>query len=515
MVYNMRRTLIQAALQSLQRTCLGRTLESATVILSTFSIVAHLYTCRRRLRQFKLFRTNLSKSNDFLQVLEDVEDADLDIFHYYASRVKVLFLQDQTHSISRFVYMRIRQKHPGPLLKGLKKLHIASSDPDILLDAFLALGPNIDVVELHNDGVASSEFLRMFLSSLKDAVPKLSHIVMHGQSRVNLQPIQYFKNLRRLDIRMSDNYLPPFFLDKLGDLECLHDLTLHIADTSDTSILPSVLNIRRFNHLRSLHIIGHIWLVVRLLQCMDPRTLEYFVLDGTGDAQLSVGPQWDLCFRILSLSKNIKGIDIRHYPPARRDRWRGLTVLSISPLFHLQSLERLVLREVSLSFSDDDILTIVRAFQSLNTLVLLSSSRGPLPSIAALLRLSRDSPKLEELELCISGDIQDMKVTMKRDIDQIPRGHNHPLRILRINSPLEIHPRDVAEFARFLCRLFPNLEMLEGIGPQDQQESWSNIQIVYDVLRTELNFLKNTLVLRNTGIPSGSPHKGVLSTIRG
>ena len=109
----------------------------------------------------------------------------------------------------------------------------------------------------------------------------------------------------------------------------------------------------------------------------------------------------------------------------------------------------------------------------------------------SILQISLRCLGIEEVEICVGDTSQDAVELMKKEIDQIPRPHNHPLRVLRIGSCYSaLQYQDIAEYARFLHRAFPNLVTLEGIGPWTSQESWSAVQISYMLLQTECRIFR-------------------------
>jgi len=402
--------------------------------------------------------------------------------------------------------MCIAQQRHSPLTPGIRKLHINSNDPNSLFDALLALNSGLEVVELHNLALGNREFLHLFFHTLKRDVPKLRRLRLEGQSVINLRPIFWFDNLEQVDIKLNNCYLSPRFIDRLGNLEHLHDVVLHVGAPQPSDAPPltrqgdqddqptSQRSSHRFDQIRSLHLIGEVRWTNRLMEHMDLRNVKRFMFEEV-DNQTGTKPEsfWKQCFQNLSSATIIEEIEIRQCPQRNFGHpGYSLSATWMSSLFQHHDLTSLVITGAAFSASDDDILSILTAFPSLKKLTLPQSLYQSVPTIVSVLQLSLRCPVLEEVEICVGGTSPDAVKVMKERIDQIPRSHNHPLRVLRISSFFNaLQHRDIVEYARFIHRAFSNLVTIEGVGPQAQQESWSAVQISYMVLQTELRILRD------------------------
>lgn len=424
-------------------------------------------------------------------------------FDYYACRIRVLFLAGPAPTISRFVYTCIAHQRHSPIAPGIKKLHINSDDPNSLSDALLALNSGLEVVELHNPALGNREFLPLFFRTLKQDVPKLRRLLIEGQCVINLRPILWFDNLEQVDIKLYHCHLSPRFLDRLGNLEHLRDVVLHMGAPLPSDVPPlirqgddqptSQRSSHRFDQIRSLHLISEVRWTDRLMEHMDLRNVKRFVFEEVYD-QTGTRPEgfWIQFFQNLSSSAIMEEMEIRQC--AQRNFGHpgySLSATWMSSLFQHHCLTSLVITGAAFSASDDDILSILVAFPSLTKLIFPQSFYQNSPTMASVLHLSLRCPGLEEVEICVGGTSPEAVRIMKERIDRIPRSHNHRLRVLRISSFFNaLQHQDIVEYARFIHRAFPNLVTVEGVGPRAQQESWSAVQTLYMVLQTELRILR-------------------------
>jgi hypothetical protein len=67
------------------------------------------------------------------------------------------------------------------------------------------------------------------MSSLASKSPKLAHLALRGAGNISLEPVYRLRNLQRLEIRLSDIYLYPQTVRRLGDMVNLLDLTLDVG----------------------------------------------------------------------------------------------------------------------------------------------------------------------------------------------------------------------------------------------------------------------------------------------
>jgi len=396
-----------------------------------------------------------------------------------------------------------RQRH-SPLAPGIRNLHINSNDPNSLSDALLALNSGLEVVELHNLALGNREFLHLFFHTLKRDVPKLRRLLIEGEGIINLRPILWFDNLEQVDIKLYNCHLSPRFIDRLGNLEHLHDVVLHVGAPQPSDAPPlirpglddqptSQRSSHRFDQIRSLHLIGEVRWTNRLMEHMDLRNVKRFVFEEVYD-QTGTKPEsfWKQCFQNLSSATIIEEMEIRQCAQRKFGHpGYSLSATWMSSLFQHHYLTSLVITGAAFSASDDDILSILTAFPSLKKLTLPQSFYESSPTIVSVLQLSLCCPLLEEVEICVGGTAPETVKVMKERIDQIPRLHDHPLRALRISSFFNaLQHQDIVEYARFIHRAFSNLVTIEGVGPRAQQESWSVVQTLYMVLQTELRILR-------------------------
>ncbi|KAJ3510470.1 hypothetical protein NLJ89_g4657 [Agrocybe chaxingu] len=202
-------------------------------------------------------------------------------------------------------------------------------------------------------------------------------------------------------------------------------------------------------------------------------SLAYFSLEERQDGPtLSEAPElWAHCFGVLSstATHSLKTVKITH--SADDYSSHRLSATLISPLLQIKNLETLEITTTTFSLNDPELQQMLGVFTKLKVLILPARCRDHSPTLRPLFRPLKICPALHEISLCV-GDTHNYA-----DVE-IPRADGHQaLRKLRISSSFgSLTDTQVIRLARLFDRAFPNLEIIEGYGPQEHNESWKRVQ---------------------------------------
>jgi len=145
--------------------------------------------------------------------------------------------------ISPIIYLRVCDICDSPLLPGLKAIYIPDNNDaiDFASAILLVLGASLNVVELNNSAISEKNFFIPFLTSLAAKSPQIGRLALRGTENISLEHVYRLTNLQRLEIRLSDTYLYPQTLRRLGNLVDLLDLTLDVgaSKVEDIHIPPT------------------------------------------------------------------------------------------------------------------------------------------------------------------------------------------------------------------------------------------------------------------------------------
>ncbi|KAJ3510466.1 hypothetical protein NLJ89_g4653 [Agrocybe chaxingu] len=420
-------------------------------------------------------------------------------YNVHARRVRVLDLRPSQIPISRFAYPIIMQERQGPLLPCLRELRIPDNASIDLTLAMILSTPELRVVELHNSAIRDTQFFYPFLASVGRKHPKLRSLILEGDRIVNLKPVLTLARLRKLELRLANVHFSPTFMEELGSMTALRDLTIH-AGVAAANVVPQPIRQEsrtrvedldidpahsKFRQLERLHVLGSLPCITHIVKYMRLASLKSFVLTEIQDSSgVSSQQFWIKCFRHLTrFSSSIMTIDINCAAQQRRDESRAHTVLE--PLLELKTLISLDINGLLLNVVTDlDIRNIACAFPRLKNLVLPSGSYRSAPPLQSLCHLASECPHLEEASLCpgYDQDIDKMLEWMAKEADQLTRDHDHSLRKLLISSSNPLSNSQNVKFAHILDRLFPNLEVLQRYKNQSSTD-WSLVRDVQSTIQ--------------------------------
>lgn len=293
---------------------------------------------------------------------------------------------------------------------------------------------------------------------------------------------------QRLEIRLSDIYLYPETLRRLGNLANLLDLTLDVGKSipvpATHTQLPSS---SRTNSgmLKRLHIIGTPSSITRVLDDINLASLTTLVidevLDNTGSPTKSF---WIRCFDQISVCRAIEDIEINQvmHRNENHDHY-SLSISWFHSLWTLNNVKSLVINGSAFSCSDEDFSQLARSFPKLKKLVVPPTYYSQGGTLACLFYFSQYCSELSEIDICLQFDIH-QNLDIIKNLPQL-ENHRHPLKELYILSSQlgKIKTSHMIKVALFLDLLFPNLSILEA-GDSNKTEflSWVGIQQIHRAL---------------------------------
>jgi hypothetical protein len=402
--------------------------------------------------------------------------------------------------VSPHVYLRIRslRHRDTPLLPGLKEIYIPddlNTSLDFSSALLLASESSLNLIHLGNSATSDRQFCIPFLSFLSINSPNLTHLALHGTVDMSMELVPRFRNLQSLDLRLSGTYLGYQFLQDLGKLDNLLDLTLDtsVAGASTEVGLPLTKQFdltsptnSTFIQLRKLHILKTPSSISRVLDdmhvLMNLTTLQITAdRDDSGHRESS----WKRCFAIISTYSAIEDIRITHSP------WNYHYALSTScfyPLYKLNNITSFVIENSTLLGSDEDFRFLACSFPKLKKFVEPRAEYREGRTLACLLHFSQANRHLRELKISlaalnISDHLEAINEIGRRNIIQ---DHQHPLESLHIASNFDsLDLPDMIQVAQFLDLIFPNLSTLEAYDLDTHNAlTWTKIQQIRVALQS-------------------------------
>ena len=278
------------------------------------------------------------------------------------------------------------------------------------------------------------------------------------------------------------------FLQDLGKLNKLLDLTLDtshnpfsIGDpTTPRTDLTSTNS--TFIQLRKLHILGAPSSINRVLEYMHVlmNLTTLLIHEKTDDLGRHTENSWKRCFAIISTFpaiENIQVTQLEHSPQRNNDQYR-LSTSCFYPLYQLNNVTSFVIKNGTLSGSDEDFRFLACAFPKMQKFVEPCADYSEGRTLACLFHFSQANRQLRELKICLAAlDISDNLKAINM-IGPIIQDHKHPLESLHISSTFgspNLH--EMIQVAQFLDLIFPNLSILEAYGSGTYEvSSWTKIQ---------------------------------------
>ena len=428
----------------------------------------------------------------FIKFVDRLPLNDWERFDVHAPRVRSLYLERLHIVISPHVYLRIRSLRPRdtPLLPGLQQIYIPNdlnTSFDFSPALLLASDSSLNSIHLHNSATSDRQFCIPFLFLLSVNSPNLTHLTLLGTVHMSLELVFCFKNLQSLDLRFSGTFLDSQFLQDLGKLDNLLDLTLDTGPSIDAPTTRSLMKQSdltlaptnsTFKQLRKLYILGTPSSIGRVLDGMHVlmNLTTLLIHEKPDDLRRHTESSWKHCFEIISAFPAIKNI---HVIQSESSPGYRLSTSCFYPLYQLNNLTSFVIKNGTLSGSDEDFRLLACAFPNLTTFVEPCAEyrgAGPGRTLACLFHFSQANRQLRNLKISLGFDISD-NLKAINDIGR-PIFQNHPLESLHISSNFgSLNLPDTIQVAQFLDLIFPKLSTLKAYCSDTYEVSnWTKIE---------------------------------------
>ena len=420
-------------------------------------------------------------------------------FDIHAPRVRSLYMEQLNIVISPLIYLRIRslRHRDTPLLPGLKEIYIPDNiSLDFSSALLLASESSLNLIQLDHSATSERQFCIPFLFELSVNSPNLTHLTLCGSadSNMSLELVPRFRNLQSLDLRLSGTYLGSQFLQDLGKLDNLLDMTLDTSSyieapaplTKQSDLTPPTNSI--FIQLRKLHILGSPSSIIRVLDdmhvLMNLTTLLIRETQTTDDSWADTESSWKRCFAIVSTFPAIEDIQIAQLERStsgwhhHHSNHYALSTSCFYPLYKLNNVTSFVIKNSTLSGSDEDFLFLACAFPKLEKFVEPCAEYREGKTLACLLHFSQANRHLRELKISLASNISGNLEAINLIGRSIIQDHQHPLESLHIASNFSsLNVLDMIQVAQFLDLIFPNLSTLKAYGSDTHEiSSWIQIQ---------------------------------------
>ena len=430
-------------------------------------------------------------STYFIKFVDRLPLKNWERFDIHAPRVRSLYLEPLHMIISPHVYLRIcsLRHRDTPLLPGLKEIYTPDESLNTSLDfssaMLLVSDSSLDSIHLGNSATSDHQFCIPFLFLLSVNSPNLTQLTLYGIVDISssLELVTRFRDLQSLDLRLSGTYLSSQFLQDLGNLDNLLDLTLDTTGSSSPTEFPTTRppTNSTFIQLRKLHILGTPSSISRVLD--DMRALmnltTLLIHEKTDDLDLGrhTESSWKRCFGIISTFPAIENIQVTQleYSPRRN---HCLSTSCFYPLYQLNNVTSFMIQNATLSGSDEDFRFLACAFPKMKKFVEPCAEYTEGKTLACLFHFSQANRHLRELKISLAAlDISDNFKAINaigRPIVQ----DQHPLESLHITSNFgSLNVPDMIHVAQFLDLIFPNLSILKAYGSNTREAStWTQIQ---------------------------------------
>ena len=412
------------------------------------------------------------------------------ILENHARRVRIIEYTYLHWNVSPLVYFRLNQLRASSLFPALKELRIPPNVNVDLFSPFWMMSPEMRCLEINGGMLNNPELFRPFFPFATTASPNITHLVLRGDVAIDLDPTFLFRSLHALELHLYAQTYDTSFLQKLGHLTHLKTLTLFLGSSNDRNRKRNNLSTPRNcfgQSLEILHLKGSLAAMPTVLQGIKCQTLRAWTLEETTSRSHDhpYDSYWVECFEALSTcGEPLKQITIIQSPSYNH----VLSLKLVTPLRQLRNVEVLDINNGHLTSSETDFLALISAFPKLKRLSLPDVCDGSFPPITVLWQPSIIPETLEELRFCcftrgpytaqLPADLKDTKIN--RSVA------HHGLRRLALSSCFhQIQDFDVIHLARLLDSAYPNLDVVEGYGPNaaNGYESWGRVNLFRAALR--------------------------------
>ncbi|KAF9041383.1 hypothetical protein BJ165DRAFT_1530113 [Panaeolus papilionaceus] len=462
---------------------------------------------------FRLLPSFMTYENIYM--LHYMEDKDWKVFDSYAKRVREIAFQTYPSSsplnlpVSPHVLIQLfcLRQDSSTTFPGLKTIRIPS---DVKVDEnYILMLPtrHMETIEFNDERYYSRQLLPSLFTFLSQKTPYLRHLTLRGQYPVTIDPISQFSRLISLELLLPMTYVNTPFLKRIGSMEHLKNLSLHVGTTSaapsassgrHTSYGIGFVKGPQFSALRCLELRGHPSLISRTLDHVQPPTLESITIyeeQLSGDSTQTI-PSWHLIFSNLSCSRYLTSVKV--VQSANRSWGHAGYSLSSDALIALAGipasgeLKSLIVEGGAISITDTFIQEFSSAFSALTLLEFPCSTFNSAPTIRALLGIAQNCRELKTLQLplrCgtkIDEDLAFMR-EHRQQLMESPDTSNprHPLQKLFIDDSLLSGLKEPVCLAQFLNNWFPKLKTM--LLPTGANAEWGLVEKIMLALSEKEN----------------------------
>ncbi|KAF8972788.1 hypothetical protein BDZ97DRAFT_1913259 [Flammula alnicola] len=437
------------------------------------------------------------KINDIYTITPGVESEDLERLAFYARKVRYLefnTFQDtiRSHTVLRLVNLNTPTSSIFP---ALEVLYIPSLDCRRNIEnlSVIFLASPISLTTLYIEGIDSSteDVISSFLSVLGQIEASIQDLTLEGGlTPSSLSPVQNFRKLRSLNLKVLNGTLHSMFLRVWGRLANLTHLILDL-DTTSMFDLGDPNRIEGFETLQKLRLRGLPAEISKILKSIqESKTLTTISL-------VAVSPMIWSQLESLSVSNCIMecgriSSSLRHLSLLMRGGRKDsqLPQKALTPLASCKQLESFELSGVSLPINDDDIRELCAndKWSKIRVLHLPTATIDHAPSLSGLQILARHCPNLVNLTICVDLRLHDdLSLQRERSGPRIPhRLKQLRLSIIKLPTGSDTNTTEMGiSVSRFIEYHFPYLKEPEFVSnAAGDAKWWKGVRSMMDEYKT-------------------------------
>jgi hypothetical protein len=420
---------------------------------------------------------------------------------YYSQKVRSFVLRPDPGrpNIAGYTYAQILNLRLRPFFPVLRKAYIPSFEGDTLNLSSLFFLQVSTLQQLFIRNIVDATFIESFISSAAGTSPHLQYLHLEGCcTSSTLAAIINIHNLTSLTLVLRDVSFDPYIVRTMSNLTCLTELVMDFQgcprinlDNSDAKIVKG--QGAPFQSLQIFRCTGFARPLSVILQFMIEAPLR--IIDFSICETPHLEADMTACIEAVGTLKYLKIIRVVNSPGGGEFDTRLAVLLPLGHLklqvlkvtgFHLEACSS-TLKRLTIWHNKS-------GWRYLTCLHLPIDRRDPLLwgniTLNDLTCFVTICPTLEELKFFVN-------------LSEVPsppdRTTNHPLKRLIIGSRLgKWTLGDMISIARFIDKLFPRLEQLQGYAVEglqhDSDSNWTQIESIilsYQAVRGETRKLCN------------------------
>jgi len=427
------------------------------------------------------------KSDGIYVLRGNVSAEDWARFDWYARRIRTFVYRRCSGPglsvIAKHVYFRIGQLRSSstttPLLPFLRHLHCPSTVRDGFLNSgiLLLLSPSLQTLHFEKISPIEETLCGTMLDILISNGAQIEKIILDGKGLSGSDTLRMatrFEHLNWLELSGMRDAMSLEIVEAIGSLPGLTKLVL---DVTGSRMEPLVHDIG-LKVLNSLKIIAPVPFIQTLLSRIAATQLETFAA-----VVPSIPPADKKEFLTMVVDRwndTLRRIELVHQYSSLDNTVEHLHIDALAPLIPLQKLTHLKLEGYTMELTDENILSMARAWPEIDTLSLpFINPNRPRPTISSLRFLADHCPNLRHLTIPLNtGDLPLFVST------GVPHTPIHDLNTLTIASDDDfLDLGDLVHIARHVDYLFPKLKSL---SPYERRDGgWTKMIRMYQTIRQD------------------------------